>query len=77
MKPGGSFDLADQNTACLLVHNGQSLSDMISLTAQGHRLDLAVLGRHLHRHAGLLQDLLQGVALGPDDVLVLGLAHLN
>lgn len=33
--------------------------------------------RHLHRHPGGLQDLLQGVALRTDDVLVLGLLHLH
>ena len=33
--------------------------------------------RHLNEHAGLFEDLIDGIPLGPDDVLVLALFDLD
>ena len=59
------------------VDLSQRLPQLLGLASEYHGLRGAVRGRDLHRDAGPFQDLLQGVTLGPNDILVLGLLHLH
>lgn len=61
----------------LCINFSQCLPKLFGLASQYHRLRAAVSGWDLDRDSSFLQDLLQGIPLGADDILVLGLLHLH
>ena len=52
-------------------------SELLLWPPERYGLARVVLLRHLHKHASRIEDLIDGVPLGSDDVLVLALLHLN
>lgn len=61
----------------LCIDFSQCLPKLFRLASQYHRLRATVSGWDLDRDSSFLQDLLQGITLGADDILVLGLLHLH
>lgn len=59
------------------VHLSERRPQFVGLPSEDDGLRAGVQRGHLHGDARGLQDLLQGVALWTDDVLVLGLLHLH
>jgi hypothetical protein len=77
VQPGRAVYVAADDRVGLLVHLGQGQAELLLRSSQSDGLAGRVRSRHLDEDARIGQNLVDGVALGPDNVLVLTLFHFN
>ena len=77
MEPVGTVDTFVNHRVGLLIHLVQGQSQLDLWSSQGDCLAVGVVGWHLYEDSSLGQNLIDGVALGSNDILVLGLLDLH
>lgn len=76
VEPGGTGDLVAHDGVGFFVHLGEGQAQLLLVSPQGDSFAGGIGRRHLDENAGLRKNLVDGVALGTNDVLVLRFLHL-